>query len=139
MSLRSLTVIGIHPVVPTRQQFDDALKVMWGEGLRGKELEKAKRDVQEHFDGLYLLEIEIEPPDADIDWTDLTQPVEGKPRENWQVPWDERRIGTSNRWAFFLHYVDLKRPLQTPIGDRKLPGTTPIPPHLQDIVYDVPG
>lgn len=138
--LRAVRVIGIHHVTPSPPQFDEALDIMWGDGLRGEELERAKQNVREHFEGLYLLEVEIEPGDADVDLGEFTQPVDDTPRESWQAPWDERPVGDGGtRWAFFLHYVDLSRPLLTPVGECPLPPPTPMPPHLADIAYDVPG
>ncbi|GFO80608.1 MAG: hypothetical protein A49_02350 [Methyloceanibacter sp.] len=138
--LRAVRVIGIHQVAPSPQQFEEALDIMWGDDLRGAELERAQQNVREHFEGLYLLEVEVEPADADVDWGEFTQPIDDTPRENWQAPWDERAVGDDGtRWAFFLHYLDPNRPLLTPIGECPLPRPTPTPQHLADIVYDVPG
>ena len=138
--LLSLKLIGVHPVIPTEQEFQEAVAIQWGNDLTGQERERAEDHVREHFANLYLLEIEIEPAETEVDWTAITQPVEGQPRANWQVPYDERRLeGRKNYWAFFFHFLDRSRPLQTQLGDRKLPEVTPIPPHLQSIRYEVPG
>ena len=137
---QSLEIIGIHPVVPSTDELSAAVNIMYGEGLSGKGLAEAERGVREHFARLFLLEIEVEPEEVEIDWSAITQSIDDQPRDNWQVPWDERRVGDSgNRWAFFLHHVQPQRPLMTPLGDRKLPDPTPIPRHLEHIVYDVPG
>jgi hypothetical protein len=140
MPLESLRVLRVHPVVPTEGQFREAVETQWGHDLTGQELARAEDRVREHFAGLYLVEVFAVPVDADIDWGAVTQPVEGQPRANWQVPYDERRLRKEeNRWAFFFHYLDLTRPLQTQLGDRALPDPTPTPPHLGSIVYEVPG
>lgn len=120
--LRSLRIIGMHPIIPSADQFREAIEVMWGTGLTGVQVADAERCTREHFSSLFLLEVEIEPPDAEVDWSAITQPIDGQPPENWQVPWDERRIGEEgNRWAFYLHNVQPYRPLSTPIGECDLP------------------
>jgi hypothetical protein len=107
--------------------------------LQARTLFQAEHQMREQFGSLYLLEIEVVPAGSDIDWGAITQPVRGQPRANWQVPYDEQRIGEDgNRWAFFFHYLDLTRPLGTEIGGIMLPSPTPIPSHLPSIVYDVP-
>jgi hypothetical protein len=139
-ALRSLQVTGVHPVIPTEQEFREAVTIQWGDDLSVEERVRAEDRVREHFANLYLLEIAIEPTDADVNWSAITQPIEGQPRANWQVPYDERRIDArENHWAFFFHFLDRSRPLQTELGDRELPQTTPIPPHLQWILYELPG
>jgi hypothetical protein len=139
-SLRSLEVVGVHPVVPTEQEFREAVAIQWGDNLSGERLRHAESQVREHFANLYLLEIEIEPADADINWSAITQPIEGQPQANWQVPYEESRVDErEGHWAFFLHFLDPGRPLPTQLGDRKLPNATPMPPHLQGIRNAVPG
>ena len=98
------------------------------------------RAVREHFANLYLLEIKIEPTDADVNWSAITQPIESQAKDNWQVPYDEHRLDErEGHWAFFFHCLDRSRPLQTELGDQKLPTATPIPPHLHGVLYEVPG
>jgi hypothetical protein len=138
-SVQSLCVVGVPPIVPTSDQFQEALHVQWGKDLVGKKLTEAEEQVRAHIAGLYLLEIEVNPADAEIDWMAITQPVRGQPRENWQVPYEEQRIGEAeNRWVFFFHSLDLTRPLQTEVGDIVLPSPTPLPPQLSLIAYNVP-
>lgn len=137
--LRAIQVIGVHPILPTEQEFREAIALQWGEDLSGDELHRAEGQVREYFANLYLFEVEIEPADADVDWCAITQPIEGQPKANWQVPYDERRVDErENHWAFFFHFLDRSRPMQTQLGDRDLPGSTPIPPHLRSIRYEVP-
>ena len=137
---QSLRVVGVHPVVPTEEQFRGALEIMFGEGLKGRRLAKAEAEVRGHFDELFLVEIAVEPSGAEPDWIAITQPIEGQPSDSWQAPYDERPIGDEGtRWAFFVHYLDLKRPLSTPVGDRDLPEPTPMPAHLKHIEYEPPG
>jgi hypothetical protein len=38
-----------------------------------------------------------------------------------------------------MHFVDLGRPLSTPLGEKLLPRPTPTPAHLASVTYEVPG
>jgi hypothetical protein len=69
--VRSLRVVGVHPVLPTSQQFREAVHVQSGSDLASEELSRAEDRVRAHFGGLYLLEIEVCPAASDIDWGPL--------------------------------------------------------------------
>jgi hypothetical protein len=90
--LKELQVIGVYPVEPSRGLFEETVEVQWGPGLSGLELEQARERVREHFAGLYLVEIRVSPPSAEIDWMAITQQIPNAPRSNWQVPYDERCV-----------------------------------------------
>ena len=72
--LRDIWVLGIHPVLPTAEEFQEALETQWGSKLSKKEMTAARRNVQEHFDGLYLIEVQLLPAKAELDWGEITQP-----------------------------------------------------------------
>ena len=140
-SIKSLRIVGFHPVVPREDQLREALAIQWGSlgDLAGAELAEAETQVRAHFANLFLIEVEVDPPDAEIDWSAVTQPLADEPSSNWQVPFDERPSGAeSGRWSFFFHFLDVNRPLQSEVGDLTLPAPTPIPDHLQSVVYEVP-
>lgn len=82
--------------------------------------------------------IEITGVPDDIDWATFSQPVEGQPQENWQVPWDERKVPDINSWCFFFHYLDTSRPLSSTEGDLELPEESSVPAHLRFIRYESP-
>jgi len=89
----------------------------------------------------HLCELEVPAGTPEIDFSDITQPVAGQERSNWQVPYDERLISsgaTSNVFAFFFHYLDLNEPLLSPFGLLPLPAPTYLPSRLQSIEYEVP-
>src|SRR5262245_1786495 len=86
---------------------------------------------------------------------EFTQEVEGQPRDNWQVPYDERVLNQSGtvqiedpfpqeiendggdvRLAFFFRYLDFARPLETPIGPVPLPAATTKPSRLHFLKYE---
>jgi hypothetical protein len=131
-------VVGLLPVVPTPEELAAAREIQWGDDLVGEALERANREMREHFAGLHLIEIEVEPRDCHVEWGAITQPIAGKPSSEWQVPWDERLVG-NGQWAFFLHFVQINEPLQTSLGPIQLPAPTSIPPHLARIQYDLPS
>jgi hypothetical protein len=133
-----LRVVGVHPVRPTLQQFQAALAALWGEDLGAEERQSAEDEVRSHFAALFLIEAEITPPAADFDWSGVTQEVPGEPRSSWQVPYDERQLTESGRWAFFFHRLDLERPLLTPAGPVTLPAPSPAPQRLRTVEYEAP-
>ena len=90
---------------------------------------------------VHLIELVVEGNVQDFDIGEVTQEVAGEPRDNWQVPYDERLLEETDgkvRYAFFFHYLDLDQPLVTPIGDARLPKPTDVPQHLEGIEYDAP-
>ena len=137
--LKQIRILGVHPVIPSPAEFATTLEWQWGSNLAGHELENARQNVQEHYGRLFLIEIKIEPPTAKFNWGEFTQPIAGEPSSNWQVPYDERSIDkAAGHWAFFLHFVDLTRPISTPLGERPLPHPTPIPRHLASVEHEAP-
>ena len=137
--LRDIRVLGVHQVVPTAEEIAEAVEIQWGDGLSGAALAEAERAVREHFAGLRLIEVQVEPPAAEVDWLEVTQPIAGVDRSDWQAPYDEQPVDEEGgRWAFFLHEVLFDAELSTPVGPRKLPAVTAIPTHLAGIRYEVP-
>lgn len=139
MKLRDIKVIGVHPVEVSPEAFEEAVESMWGSNLEGADLATARRHTRDHFDQLRLIEIEVSPPAAHVDWDSITQRVEGEPRANWQAPYDERLIDEARgRWTFFLHCVNPDQPLLTELGERTLPPATVAPDYLTELQYELP-
>jgi hypothetical protein len=86
IALNDVTILGVHPVQPSEELFDETVEIQWGPDLTGDALRQAREAVQEHFDGLCLIELQLHPPDAEVDWMDVTQAQDDQPRSNWQVP-----------------------------------------------------
>lgn len=104
----------------------------------------------------HLVEIAVEGVESPFDMGDVTQPVDGRPRSEWQVPWDEHFLDSSGtrvldssrpdspptgrdlRVAFFFHHLDLDRPLNTPWGLLRLPRPTMRPARLEFMRYEAP-
>src|SRR6266571_4799319 len=90
---------------------------------------------------VHLIELCIEGDVDAFDIGEVTQEVAGQPKSNWQAPYDERVLEESDgktRYAFFFHYLDLKKALLTPAGSVPLPKPTKQPAHLKDIKYESP-
>ena len=133
----SLAIVGLHPIVASKESIEETRDLQWSDGLSGSALDQANANVREHFEKLYLVELVVEPSDAMIDWDVVAQPAPGLPRGNWQVPWDEQQI-EKGRWVFWLHGVDLKQPLQTELGQAPLPAPSPMPDRLVSVKYELP-
>lgn len=107
----------------------------------------------------HLVEIAISGGTGIFDVSEITQEVNGQPRENWQVPYAERIVSAdgqrilteefeinehSDLWkgdfrlAFFFHYLDPKRELTTPFGLLRLPSPTVMLARLSGIAYEAP-
>ena len=104
----------------------------------------------------HLLEV-VATDSPGFDVGAITQEDLSKPRESWQAAYDERLLtpegdaeqGTSwpirpemlrgdVRLAFFMHYLDLGRPLTTPLGNVPIPEPTERPERLRWLVYEEP-
>jgi hypothetical protein len=139
-NLQAIKVLGVHPIELSDKLFYDTLEIQWGSGLTGLELEQAEQSVREHFSGLYQVEVQLAPPDAAIEWGEITQPLAAQPESNWQVPYDESVVDAgSGRWAFFFHCLDLGKPLRSPVGLLDLPVPTPRPAYLAGFEYEAPS
>jgi hypothetical protein len=127
-SLQEVDIIGVHRVDVTPLMIAQYERVWGTEGW--------VRD----FEGVCLIEIQCSPFNAKIEWCKFTQKQLDQPKSSWQVPWAERAIDAmTGRWSFFLHNVDFGKPLETPLGPRKLPAPTVTPMYLANCRYELPG
>lgn len=88
---------------------------------------------------VHLIELIVGDQLSVLDWSSITQPVEGQDVTYWQAPYDEREVpGVAGNWCFFFHYLDLARPLTSNLGALPLPQESPLPEHLRFIKYEEP-
>ena len=88
---------------------------------------------------VHLIELRIDEDDSDLDWASVTQPSDNADRSYWQAAYDEQQVpGSPGHWCFFLHYLDLSKPLETNLGPLALPPASPMPTHLRFIRYEEP-
>lgn len=104
----------------------------------------------------HMIEMKIQRLGFDLDFGSFTQEIPGEAEDNWQVPYDEQVLNSEGtmilnpnypdeipeadnfRVAFYFHYLDLTKPLKTPIGDLILPAVTEKPDRLNILKYDSP-
>lgn len=107
----------------------------------------------------HLIEMRITGIESPFDFGTITHPKHGVGRSFWQVPWMEtllstegaRIVATSSqlrdrpellhgaiRVAYFLHDLDLTRPLETPFGSVDLPEPSAKPRRLRALRYEEP-
>jgi hypothetical protein len=105
----------------------------------------------------HLVELWVRELKGELPVADFSQEMKGQPRDNWQVPYDERVLndggtaqvgeqfpslieadGSDLRLAFFFHYLDFSRPLLTPAGPLTLPEETERPSRLEFFMYEPP-
>jgi hypothetical protein len=104
----------------------------------------------------HLIELSIHGAGSDFNLCSFTQEIPREGEDNWQVPYDEHFLNSDGtkilnpespdeipksvdlRVAFYFHYLDLSRPIKTPLGDMNLPGVTEKPDRLYILEYDPP-
>lgn len=97
---------------------------------------------------VHLIEVSVSNKPSEVDVGGFTQEVEGEPRENWQVAYDEQYLNETGdellvdppqdnvpfRLIFFLYFVNFDAPLLTPFGKEKLPHPVDLPERLQNVI-----
>jgi hypothetical protein len=139
----SITIISTHSIALTPEAIEDAHMGMWGE-LPNKQPgtvgDQQMKDVLELLESLRLVVIQVSPHGATPDFRKIHHPHPTLTPDNWQVPWDEHVIDSSQGlWAFYLHFVNPHFPLRTAHGDLRIPEPTPLPPHFAVRTYEHPG
>jgi len=104
-------------------------------------------------DPCHLIELRVAGGLPPLDLQGVTQPAIGLPSSGWQTPSnahlldaegqsgsplddeDTRAVQSPARVAFFFHFLQLDRPLLTPIGPLQLPAPTPRPARLEFMRY----
>ena len=107
----------------------------------------------------WLLEVQLEGVGPGLDFGGFTQAIPGVPEQVWQTAWQEvvldadgkrvvanasdigakpERLRGHLRIAFFMHHLDLNRPLMSQLGPVSLPRPTPKPKRLEILKYEPP-
>lgn len=107
----------------------------------------------------HLVELQVTDSPGWFDVGVITQRDPERPPTDWQVPYAEKVLtddgdgvmwdlwdgpGDDGMWlgtlrlAFFMHHLDLERPLSTPFGEVPLPAPNDLPDRLRDIEYEEP-
>lgn len=132
-------IIGVHLLPVTEQLIGETLEWQYGSDLNDRQRQEAEVRVREHFAGLHLIEVELDPPDPEFDFGQITQKAPWLRKSNWQVPYDERQLDQEGRrWAFFFHFLKPSKSLLFGARVVPIPAPTPIPPHLNEVLKDAP-
>jgi len=107
----------------------------------------------------HLVELRLDGLTGPLDLAAFTQSAAGLDSSSWQVPWQEALLDSAGetllagpwlsdadaeswngnvRLAFFFHYLDLTRDLQTPLGPLRLPAPSISPARLGQLRYARP-
>jgi hypothetical protein len=144
---QTVRVLGIHPVQISKDTLLENARLEFGERFNLDDvLGLDDGAFRNRFSNIYLVEVLIERLDSDFDPGTFTQEQAGAPRDNWQVPYDEKFLDadgisersppsglSSTRLAFFMHDLNPSRPLQTQYGPVSLPQPTPMPVRLSSL------
>jgi hypothetical protein len=88
---------------------------------------------------VHLIELDLGDEASLLDWSSVAQPNENPDSSYWQVAYDEQQVPNSpHRWCFFMHYLDIGKPIQTNLGSLTLPPVSARPAHLRFIRYEEP-
>ncbi len=106
----------------------------------------------------HLIELEVLAPGEQFDMALFTQPLPGRSRSSWQVPYMDRlmnldgtkaitdlgsvfrnipeMLSRTMRVVFYFHYLRTSESLESPFGPVLLPDETPIPRRLEFLHYE---
>ena len=108
----------------------------------------------------HMIELKLRNVGSGFDFGSITQPIPETPSRAWQAPWREVLLDAAGEKvlarsgelsgrpellvgdfgvAFFMHYLDVQRPLRTPFGDIALPKAVRRPKRLRTVRYEQPG
>ena len=138
----------MYPYELGEEEFRSAYELRWRKWANRKDQEV--RELIEECWRLHLIEMEIDAPREQVDFSAITQ---GDGAPNDQVPYEEKFLSVDGtqvlgnepsgsppyRCVFFLHEVNPERAIHTPLGDLKLPAPTAMPDRLRLLVsYEAP-
>lgn len=87
---------------------------------------------------IHLIEVRISGDADTIDFGEFTQEF-GENRDFCQVAYEEEAFDeNADIWTFFFHFLDLNKPLLTPVGPITLPEPKPLPDRYRGRDYDAP-
>jgi hypothetical protein len=126
-----------------REQFD----ILYGEPMSRSRRRETERECREQLENVVLVEVVVRNPDECFDVGDFTQPRNGIPQDNWQVPWAEAYLSADGeslaveRWskpgtpgdlrvAFFMYDWQPHIPLHSSYGEVACPQVREMPMRL---------
>ncbi|MGB5102470.1 MAG: hypothetical protein WBO04_04015 [Steroidobacteraceae bacterium] len=145
MSAPTIRVLGVHPVEASPELLREAYEIKYGSLILSEsERRHAEQALRAEIGETALIELQIDGRDDRFDAGDfhqenseqaayaetyLTEDGVGVIGDSFEPPSDSRI-----RLAFFLHFFDPSRNLQTSYGSVALPAMTPMPDRLKRLV-----
>jgi hypothetical protein len=101
---------------------------------------------------VHLIELIINTSPTDVDVSSFTQKDDKLPKDSWQMAYDEHYlnedgsevigtfieqdslIGDKTRVAFYMYFIDFRKPLLSQYGEIWLPQPSPMPERLSKII-----
>src|SRR5262249_8704558 len=126
-----------------RREISRATRLLRPEGGR-----TAEEEIREQLESVVLVEALVLGRDQRFNLSNFCQAREDIPRANWQVPWEEKYLSLDGRSviptrsldvpeaedfrvAFYIHFWDPARPLQTSYGPVPCPRPKRMPKRLE--------
>lgn len=143
-----ISIVGVYAIAITKPILRENWRVLYPNDEYGlSDLESlSDPEVQERFKGLSLIEMKLASLPENLDMGKFQQESPGSPADNWQVAYFERFLspdgtkvvevpapGLPARIIFFIHFLDLSRPIATPFGPVRLPRPMTLPPRLREL------
>ncbi|WP_143099482.1 hypothetical protein [Bradyrhizobium sp. cf659] len=146
--------------------FSEELKAFLRKVGRGDEIrpltDEARQewedDLRHHMDDAAVFEVQVTNPDARFSISDFVQADPSRPKEQWQVAWDETFLTTDGgtvihidrghrlpeakqyRVVFVIHFWKPGLPLSSSYGELQPPPVQPLPERLWRLApYDLPN
>jgi hypothetical protein len=139
----SIELLGAYKVKMTKKLFNEAWDSKYGDSYPKKHRKKAKKFLREELSSIVLVEVLIRNQDENLNMIDFSQPGAD------QVAYDEGFLtldGTELisrykkpenedlRIAFFLHFFDPSKPVNTSYGELKVEKIESMPERLTQLV-----
>jgi len=149
MTQPRIDILGVYRLEITDELLRGQMDILYGS--QPNRPAEAERQCREQLESVVLVEALVSNRDERFDVGDFTQSNPNMPRENWQAPWAEAYLAPDGesllveRWsvapaddplrmAFFIHYWNTDRPLQTSYGDVQCSRPQPMPERLKRLV-----
>jgi hypothetical protein len=146
MRAPQIDILGVYRLPVTEELFREQYEILYGEpDLR------AEQQCRQQLTSVVLIELLVKERDEGFYVGQFTQPQEGVPEANWQVPWAEVYLTPDGealavpRWgeppqtrdlriAFFFHYWQPEIALSCSYGDFQCPAVQEMPERLRRLV-----
>ncbi len=146
MSAPQVDVLGVYRLPVTDELFREQYEILYGDPDP-----RAEQQCRQQLASVVLVELLVRDRGERFEVGQFTQPQEGVPKANWQVPWAEAYLTPDGealavpRWdeppqtgdlriAFFFHYWQPEIPLRSSYGEFQCPAVQEMPERLRRLV-----